>query len=260
MMPIVFDENKELNKRCKKGEEFLQQGKIEEGLSEFKKALKIKKDFIRAQYGIARCYYKAWLSAQRAMDEEQKQKGVTFLKMDAISDLFNLTKRAIDEYEILLQKQPDLADAHAELADLLESLGKKREAVEHWHTALQLNPSSPLANLCLGRSDKHQGNFEAAIAKFKAGLNKDPSDYRLHFELGDALFKSGKKAESISHFQKAVSLKPDYTDALFNLGTAYLDLGNRSEAVSTFKKFLKVEPYSRDAMYIREKFPELKHY
>jgi tetratricopeptide (TPR) repeat protein len=259
-MSIFFDENKELNKWCKKGAEFLQQGKIEEAQSKFKKALKIKKDFIRARYGIARCYYKALLSAQMAMSEEQQQKGVTFLKMEETFDLLNLTKRAIKEYEILLQKQPDLADAHAELADLLESIGKRREAVEHWHTALQLDPLCPLANLCLGRGDKHQDNFEAAIAKFKEGLRKDPSDPRLHFELGDALFKSGKKAKSISHFQKAISLKPDYTDALFNLGTAYSDLGNRSKALSTFKKFLKVEPYSRDAMHIREIFPELKQY
>jgi protein O-GlcNAc transferase len=260
MMSIFFDENKELNKWCKKGEAFLQLGKIEEAQSEFKEALKIKKDFVRARYGIARCYYKAWLSAQMAMREEEQQKGLIFLKMEGALDLLNLTKRAIKEYEILLQKEPDLADAHAELADLLEDIGRGREAVEHWQTALQLDPLCPLANLCLGRVDKHQDNFEAAIAKFKAGLRKDPSDYRLHFELGDALFKSGKKAESISHFQKSIRLKPDYIDALFNLGTAYSDLGNMSKALSIFKKFLKVEPYSRDAMHIREIFPELKQY
>ena len=56
-MSIFFDENKEPNKQCKKGEEFLQQGKIEEAQSEFKKALKIKEDSIRARYGLARCYY-----------------------------------------------------------------------------------------------------------------------------------------------------------------------------------------------------------
>src|SRR5437762_689533 len=52
-------------------------------------------------------------------------------------------QHAIDSYRAALDADPDLADAHFNLARLCEASGLKREAVRHWSAFRKLTGAAP---------------------------------------------------------------------------------------------------------------------
>lgn len=241
---------------CNRGNQYLEQGQIDAAQAEFQAALEIDSSSVEAHYGLARCYYRAWLAVNIAFEDGPK----SFYRIhhgDEMQAIFDLSKRAIREYELVLRVKPDLADAHAELGDLY-GIKDPKKAIQHWRTALQLDPGCALANWCLGNLDMNEGRLEEAIAKYRKAIQRDNTKHRYWIDLGLAYYKNGNALQSISAFKKAIELKPDYADALFNLGTAYLDIGKKVEAMDAFRKFLQIEPISFYAMKLRELFPELR--
>jgi tetratricopeptide (TPR) repeat protein len=250
----LFSRDK-LKMDCNRGNQYLEQGRIEAAQAEFQAALDLDSNSVDAHYGLARCYYRAWLSANIAIDDGSLQN--FFIPSDEVQAILRLPERAIKEYELVLRLQPNLAEAHAELGDLYLTRDPEK-SIQYWQTALRLDPGCALANWCLGNVDMKDGRIEEAIAKYRKGVQRDNTKHRYWFALGQAYYESSNALQAISAFKKAVELKPDYADALYNLGTAYLNIGKKAEAMAAYRKFLRLEPNSLYAMSLLEKFPELR--
>jgi tetratricopeptide (TPR) repeat protein len=101
---------------------------------------------------------------------------------------------AIAKAELAIRKDPDLGEAHK--------------------------------NLALAYCDS--GQVEAALGPAQRAVKLSPNFDKAHHVLGKILFKLGSFSEAITQFQEAIRINPKYDKAYFFLGWSY-DLSNKPE-------------------------------
>jgi len=141
-----------------------------------------------------------------------------------------------------LQIDPDNADMHVKLGNVLVQKGQADEAISHFQQALQINPDNADTHVNLGNILMQKGKADEAIAQFQKALQINPDHAQAHNNLGNALLQKGKVDEAIAHLQKALQINPGYAKAHNNLGNALLQRGRVEEAIAHFQQAVQIEP------------------
>jgi Flp pilus assembly protein TadD len=113
------------------------------------------------------------------------------------------------EYRAALKLEPDRAETHNNLANLLDDTGHPDEAIAEFQAALRINPKYVAAHNNLGTMLVEQGRFDEAIKQYAAAARLDPADWHPPYLTGKALLKQGRDAEAIPYFNRAVQLDPN---------------------------------------------------
>jgi len=166
------------------GHYLLGQGKIDEALSHFSRAVRIKPNDALAHTNLG-----AALARQGRLDE------------------------AIAHYSEALRIAPNDAEAHASLGAALARQGRLDEAIAHYSEALRIDPNHALAHTNLGAALAGQGKLEEAIAHYSEALRIDPNHALAHYNLGITLARDGKIQEAIRHLEEALRLDPTFQQA-----------------------------------------------
>lgn len=111
--------------------------------------------------------------------------------------------------EFLLRKNPNDAQAHADLGMHLLSQGKLAEAERHFRAALEIRPDFGLAHYRLGLLLRQQNRLAEAKTEFETALHLDPEDSKAHGNLGFIFLQQGELRSAQSHFESALRLNPD---------------------------------------------------
>ena len=160
------------------------QGKIDEAISHYHQALKIKPDDPEALYNMG-----TRLFVKGKIDE------------------------AISHYRRALQFNPHLAKAHINLGIALSSQGDGAEALSCFRKAIKLNPDNAEAYSNLATELSKQGKVKEAANYFHRALQINPQYIDAHNNLGHILTMQGKAAEAIPHFRQVVQLNPQHLAA-----------------------------------------------
>jgi hypothetical protein len=107
-----------------------------------------------------------------------------------------------------LEKEPDNALAHLELAKNLGALGKQQDALEHLVQAVQLEPKLAEAHYYIGVALYERGQMKEARYAFERALEVNPNHQRAHAGLGLCALASGDRAEAEKHLSRALELNP----------------------------------------------------
>jgi tetratricopeptide (TPR) repeat protein len=159
-----------------------------------------------------------------------------------ISDVIEQLRKAV-------QANPNSAEAHADLAGLLENQGRVDDAVQHYRQAISLNSRSTKALYNLGIILTRQGELDAAIRNLRGAVEASPLDADIHYDLAIVLAVKGGLDEAIEHFRKTIDLDPTYTKAHFNLGMLLASKGDLDQAVQQLR-----ETVSIDSMYTKARY------
>ena len=189
------------------------QGKLEKAIGAYKKAVVIEPDFAEAYNN---------------MGTALKEQG----KLD----------KAIVSYSKALAIKPDYAKAHNNLGIALKKKGKLVEAIEAFKKALFIKPYYSEAFNNMGVALKNQGKLKEAVETFKNAISTKPDYTDAHYNMGNALQDQGKLEEAIKSYNNALSIKPDFAEALNNIGNALNDQGKLEEAIEAFKKAILMKP------------------
>ena len=124
---------------------------------------------------------------------------------------------AVDQYEILLQKEPGNSQLHTLLANALigdSASGRLASASAHieraeFHLgrALELDPNGTQARWSLAMLRARQGRYEESTVVFEQLLAQDPEDGLLHFCLANLYRRTGelnRAEEAMDRYSKAV--------------------------------------------------------
>jgi tetratricopeptide (TPR) repeat protein len=153
------------------------QGKWDEAIPHFERALQLKPNYADAHYNLGDA-----LATQGKWDE------------------------AIPHFERALQLKPDYADAHYDLGLTLAAQGKWDEAIQHYEQVFHLKLDYADAQYISGVGLAAQGKWDEAIELYKRVLQVKPDNAEAHNNLGVALASQGKLTEAIQHFQRALTL------------------------------------------------------
>lgn len=104
--------------------------------------------------------------------------------------------------------------AHDQLASLLESKGRLKEAIHHYRQALSIKPGDIKAHNNLGNA--LGSRLDEAILHYRRALRIQADYAEAHNSLGIALAGQAKLEEAIRHFRQALRIKPGYAEAQAN--------------------------------------------
>lgn len=231
-----------------KGRFVLSQGSrpaIEQSIPYFEDALAKDAAFAPAYVGLAEAYSKL---------------GTVFLGGSPAAT----RPKVIDFAQKALALDPNIAEAHVVLGDVLQEEWHWTEAEAEYRRALALNPNSAEANSsfalwlsCQGRTDEaveriyraraldpvgssgamvalilfHAHRYEESIRVSRGMLAVQPDDALSRLQLGFALVADDKPADAIPVLERLVSLSPGSPGAMGVLVRAYAHAGRRDDAL-----------------------------
>ena len=166
------------------------QGKIEEAIAHFQKAISINNP-ADAHYNLG-----IMLDSQGKLDE------------------------AIYQFRESIRINPDYPKPYYNLGDALTRQGKMAEAADHFKEAVRLNPLSAEYHNNFGYVLNVLGNEREAITHFREAIILKPDYAGAYVNLGNALLVEKRIDEAIASYREALRLKPDFTMAANNIKVA----------------------------------------
>jgi tetratricopeptide (TPR) repeat protein len=245
------------------GSAYSRQGKLEEAVAAYEKAIEIDPDYGEAYGDMA-----GTLADLDRIPEAVAagEKGVE-LAPDYSVGHYNLAyayrlqgelEKAIAEYEEAIRLDPDDPDPHTSLGTVYQDQGRLDEAIAEFQEAIRLDPDDPDLHISLGQVYRDQDRFDEAIAEFQEAIRLDPDDPRSHNGLGVVYAMQDRIEDAIDEWLKAIAIDPDYAIAHKNLGVAYRDLGRTEEAIAEFEAYLQLRPDAPDRAAIEGEIAELE--
>jgi protein O-mannosyl-transferase len=190
-----------------------EQGQIEEAISHYQEAIRIKPGFADPYANL----------------------GDACLKLGRIDDAFlQLTKS--------LQLRPESAETRINLGIALDKMGRPADAVAQLRESVQRKPDSYEAHYNLGRVYARTANIADAIVQFERAIELKPDIAEAHYNLGNALAERNDMNRASAEFTAAIRINPGYANAHNNLGSALANLGRIDEAIAEFNAALRINP------------------
>lgn len=134
-------------------------------------------------------------------------------------------EEAATAYRALLIRQPDYAEAHANLGVVLARLGQYAEAVRAYQTAYKLAPYLTPILLNLGIAHYRAGQYAEACTVFPQFLEKQPNSLQARQLYGLSLAALGREEEALAQLEPTLNATPPDAAVLYTVGLAYLRLG-----------------------------------
>jgi TolB-like protein/Tfp pilus assembly protein PilF/DNA-binding winged helix-turn-helix (wHTH) protein len=130
-----------------------------------------------------------------------------------------------------LELDPNIAEAHGQLAFVYMERWQWRDAEAEYRRALELNPNDAAAYSGFGDWLMKQGRMDEALAMSRRAVELDPLGESGN-ELGWVLFHARRYDEAIRELRNVEAVRPDDFEARLVLGDALIWAGQSQEAIS----------------------------
>lgn len=122
--------------------------------------------------------------------------------------------KAIEKYREVVREDPNLADAHVDLAAALALAGKDEEALKENREALRLDPSHYDASMNVGALLSRMGRNEEALTDFRRAAQLRPSSPEPHVYLALLAHTMNRRAEALAEAKAAAQIDHDASNLL----------------------------------------------
>ena len=145
-------------------------------------------------------------------------------------------------YQDVLAQEPENADAHHLLGQLLAGANRATEAVHHLEKAVELSPDEALYLRSLGLTLRRQNRFREAVETFARADQAKPNDPVIKTNLADTFSAAGLYQQAVPLYREALALQADSPAIRRNLAQCFSLMGQHDEAVKEFEAVLQQNP------------------
>jgi len=150
---------------------------------------------------------------------------------------------AIDQWQLLLARFPEMANWHANLGRVFNASGDAPNALAQFQEAGTINPYlRATVSYNSGNALVKQGKTSEAEQQYRQALELNPSMAKAQNALGAILLSQGKTAEAEQAFHRALESDPTLLSARTNLALLFEQEGKFSEALKEFQQALDTDP------------------
>ena len=181
---------------------------------------------------------------------------------DYLDDRANLSPQARAEVDVAelkdrVQQHPDRTQDLYLLAGTQFELGNRAEALQTIAQLDQLSKSDERLQTAVGVLLARYHLYQPAIQHFQTALQLNPGSEDVKFDLAEAYFRTGNYAEALASAQ-TLSESAQQDDAyLALLGDIHAHLGNTDDAIAAFHKALQRSP-DNDQYYLSLALAQLR--
>ena len=238
--------SEDIEKYITLGDNFFKEGKFDESIAEYKKALEIKpRDDILNKLGQA--HQQKRLAGK---SEEQPAKIDTFTSKKTLDEM----PRLETEQELSIEELYDRGISYYDK-------GMIDKAIEEFKEVLELDPEDVETHHHLGNAYADKEMFDEAISIYKKTVEKNPEFIDVYLSLGTLYLDMDMVDEAISLCKQAISANPDDSFLCFHLGEAYVRNEQYEEAITAFNKAISINPMDPETQYrLAESYYKTKQY
>ena len=238
--------SKDIDKYITLGDNYFKEGKFDESIAEYKKALEIKpRDDILNKLGQA--HQQKRLAGK---SEGQPAKIDTFTSKKTLDEMPGLET----EQELSIEELYDRGISYYDK-------GMIDKAIEEFKEVLELDPDDVETHYHLGNAYADKEMFDEAISIYKNAIEKDPEFIDTYLSLGTLYLDMDMVDEAISLCKQAISTNPDDSFLCFHLGEAYVRNEQYEEAITAFNNAISINPMDPETQYrLAESYYETKQY
>ncbi len=192
-----------------------------QAIHHFERAIEIEPNFAAAYAGLARAWLQRGVWGAVAFREPEVPARTAAFKA--------------------IELDPQLADAHAMLAQLLMIYDWAWVTAEQeFRRAIELDPNGVYAHVYYAALLTGLGRMPEAISEGQRALTLDPLSATVESDYGRVLFRARRYEEAIRHLQRSIELDPQQYDAYWRLADVYEQTGRIQEALPLIRQELRM--------------------
>src|SRR5258708_6309936 len=134
---------------------------------------------------------------------------------------------AEQRYRAVLQLEPNISEAHSNLALACYFQKKYSDAEHEFREALRLQPDLFVPNLFLGRYYFDRGDFARAVPFLQEGTRLQPKETQLRRLLAAAFVGAGNHLAAVPELKQNLALDPGDIESLYSLAKIYMHLAQQ---------------------------------
>lgn len=137
---------------------------------------------------------------------------------------------------------PNLAEVHTHLGNVLREQGKLDAAETSYRRAVALQAGEAGAHVGLGNVLNDRGDLQGAIDSYRHALALNNNIAEAHNNCGNALNDLGRLEEAMACYRQALALMPDLVQARNNIAVVLRNQGKLQEAKEIFSQIVQSHP------------------
>ncbi|HZX23205.1 MAG TPA: sulfotransferase [Woeseiaceae bacterium] len=181
--------------------------------------------------------------AYRRLAERGEQRP---LVLEALTDLYVASGRAeqaVSTMNELVRAEPDNPYYRARLAGVLDATGQTDAAIRLYEQLLDKQPELAPVHFNLALLYKKQKRYEDALAAYRRAAELGIDRVQEVWSNMGVLYSDMRRPdEAREMYERALAADPAYVPALFNLAGLYEESGEREEALRLYERILGIEP------------------
>ena len=213
---------------CDKGRELGSQGRYDEAVGQFNKALMIKPDSAWVHYNLGQTL----VSARRYAEAEASCSEALKIRSE------ELRREGGGERDLIYENATvclGMADFHQ---------GRYDEAISKFRKIAGLEKEMFDVRFFLGAALYRKGDYDAAIAALRESLGLKPENETAYLMLGDVYSAHNQLKDAIAAYQQCLkfALGPEELYAHYGLGVVYFRSGDRPAALKEYEALKVINP------------------
>ena len=208
-----------------RGKDLYAEGKLDEAIAEFDKAIAI----------------------DRNLAEAYRYRGIAY-SMKGNSD------RAMADFNEAIRLDPNYATAYVGRGFEYSNKGDHDRAIADFTQAIRLNPNHQIGYYMRGVTYGNKGDFDRAIADLNQAIRLDPNSSVAYYNRGLAYRNKRDYDRAIADLNQAIRIDPNRSEAYNLRGLAYLEKGDKDDkdrAIADFTQAIQIDPNHASAYHSR---------
>lgn len=226
----------------------------------FDYAILIDENFAAAYYEKGRVYelqenYQAAINTYLAGFEFFDPNGYSYFRIGVCARLMKNTRNAKVYFKKSLKMEPDMEEAHLELAVINLEEGNLTESAFHIRKTLVIDGDNLDYNIIAADIYRQAGLHLEAETRFRKAFELGGTAPELYISLAELLIELDEVEQALETVAKGIAVNPDSYD-LLAVGAGYLlTLGDRTRALELMDRALILNPNVMEVLF--DNFPHL---
>ena len=162
-------------------------------------------------------------------------------------------KKAIEQYEAILERNPRQVGSHMLLGTIYDMQKEAGMAEKHYRKAIEISHDfAPAANNLAYLLADQNSNLDEALNLAQKAKEKLPDDPSVMDTLGLIYYKKGLYDSAIQEFKDSLVKLPDNATVNYHLGMAYYKKEDKQMAKNYLEKAIKIDPQLENANEVKE--------
>ena len=146
-----------------------------------------------------------------------------------------------------VERDPEYADALANLGHIQLRTGRTVEAEQHFRRAIEHDREHGLANLSLGAIRYEQNRPELAVPHLQAGIQRELSNRPGQYTLAVALHELGRLDEAVTAYRRLIAAGDEDPEIFSGLAAVFEVTGELDMATAGYESALELQPVHPEA-------------